>query len=145
MLAKRFFFICAGVFLLVLSYQWGVTSATAQSGGTPAAGAFNNTFSGTILTFVIDRTFFTCVDDGAAFQPTQIDEPVPGSSPIVATGSAGGASEVYLANGDVYTRGNGPGLPWSFWGNVPGGATPAKLTSLGQLKARFRDPAPTGR
>ncbi len=34
MLAKRFFYICAGVFLLALSFHLGATSARGQVGGT---------------------------------------------------------------------------------------------------------------
>ena len=33
-MAKRFFFVCAGLFLLALSYHLGARSATAQAGAT---------------------------------------------------------------------------------------------------------------
>lgn len=32
-MAKRFFYVCAGLFLLALSYHLGARSATAQAGG----------------------------------------------------------------------------------------------------------------
>jgi len=38
MLAKRFFFVSAGILCLALAYHFGATSATAQSTGNPVVG-----------------------------------------------------------------------------------------------------------
>ena len=38
MLAKRFFYVCAGLLCLALAYHLGATSATAQAPGNPVVG-----------------------------------------------------------------------------------------------------------
>lgn len=39
-MAKRFFYVCAGIFLLALSYHFGARSAGAQAPGNPVVAAF---------------------------------------------------------------------------------------------------------
>ena len=36
-MAKKFFYVCAGIFLLALSYHLGARNAGAQAGGNPVA------------------------------------------------------------------------------------------------------------
>ena len=44
MVAKRFFYVCAGVFLLALTYHLGAQNATAQAPGNPVVGVAATTF-----------------------------------------------------------------------------------------------------
>lgn len=103
--ARAFFYVCAGLFLLALSYHLGARSATAQAGSM-----------------------------------------VTGFSTY---GAGSGASNmdcfVITPNGDVFGRnlatGYEPG-PLNYLGNFwsGGGPVPVERHTLGQLKARFRDP-----
>ena len=62
------------------------------------------------------------------------------SNPIVACRDDGNV--VFTANGDMYVR----NAQWAFSGNVfAGSSVNVEQHTLGQLKARFRDPAPQGR
>ena len=58
---------------------------------------------------------------------------------IIATDPAG--FSVLLENGDAFQYG---GSGWNSVGNLLSGAISVERHSLGQLKARFRDAAPTG-
>jgi len=40
-MAKKFFFICAGLLMLALAYHFGATTATAQAPGNPIVGTFD--------------------------------------------------------------------------------------------------------
>ena len=40
-MAKRFFYVCAGLLCLALAYHFGATSATAQAPGNPVVGITN--------------------------------------------------------------------------------------------------------
>jgi len=138
--AKAFLFVCVGLLLLTLSYHPGATDTVTPSASTPVASAFNATFSGVVLTFVINRTFYACFESATGtdnFRQTTIPQPVPGSSTIIATGSSGGGNYVLLENGDIYVAGNG--ADWVSAGNaITGGSVNVERHSLGELKQRYR-------
>ena len=48
-MARKFFFVCAGMFLLALSYYFGASTATAQQ-GTPVVGFTESGFTFFVLT-----------------------------------------------------------------------------------------------
>jgi hypothetical protein len=140
--ARKFFYVCAGLLCLVLTYQVGARNASAQAGGlieSPAS--FNyHPLTGYTVSFVTNRQLYTSVwlPNSQWQVPAQTaGGPIPGSSPVVALMAAGGPSgaTVLLANGDLYRMGNS----WEYQGNLLGGApTPAVRESFGQLKARYR-------
>ena len=136
--AKKFFYICAGLFLLALSFQMGVRVATAQTGSAIDGGAFawvTGLASGWRFSGVEGRSFHAMEPGGRRYDPS---EPIPGTARIIATDPAG--FSVMLENGDVYQYG---GSGWNSVGNLLGGAISVERHTLGQLKARFRDPAAT--
>jgi len=57
-MARKFFYICAGMFLLVLSYHLGASTATAQGSGSPVVALVTETTSsfspGTLVAVTAD-------------------------------------------------------------------------------------------
>jgi|SRR5580765_6612493 len=123
-MARKFFYVCAGLFLLTLAYQLGTTSAQAQfvvdgasvADGTPSA--------------AVGRTLYVGVSG------TPVPVPIPGTSRVIATSDAN-QGFVLLENGDVFNW-QGESNGWVPFGNLFGGATPAMRESWGQLKSRYR-------
>ena len=128
--ARTFFYVCAGLFLLVLSYHLGARNATAQSGALEGA-AIDAGAAGPMVSAVVNRTFLTFYGSGP---PGSVAEPIPGTSPIIATSAANG-SLVLLENGDVYSPASGS---WELRGNILAGMTPATVDSWGAMKSRYR-------
>jgi hypothetical protein len=52
-MARKFFYVCAGMFLLALSYHFGAATAIAQGPGNPVVAAGEMTFSNSTSNFVI--------------------------------------------------------------------------------------------
>jgi hypothetical protein len=130
-MARKFFYVCAGLFLLALSYQLGVRSATAQSGSLVVAGDIDRDHEGGIAA-VVGRTLY-CGTVRPPLTMVNTLPPVPGTAPIVAV--YGPDPTVILGNGDVYF---GDGSGWTLQGNfLSGSPTPALRESWGQLKSRY--------
>ena len=134
-MARKFFYICAGLFLLALSYHLGAQAAQAQVGSDVqgAALAFVPAGFGVRASGVVGRVFYSMLDNGAiqALSPA-----IPGTQPILATDPAG--RNVLLADGEVLQY-NGAG--WNLLGNLFPGPVPALHESWGALKSRY---APNG-
>jgi len=126
-MAKRFFYVCAGLLCIALAYHAGARTATAQVGGGIDGAAF-----GTWNTCAVGRTFYYQI--GGLFVP----EPIPGTDRVIATG--GSPAKVMLENGDVYVYPGTPagGGPWEYAGNMIGAPIPVEQSSFGSLKARYR-------
>jgi hypothetical protein len=130
-MARKFFYVCAGLFLLALSYQLGVRSATAQPGNLISVGDIDRNHVGGIAG-VVGRTLHRA----GGMAPDALP-PIPGTDPIVA--NYGPDPIALLANGDWYI---GDGNGWTLQGNILSGSpTPALQESWGQLKSRY---APKG-
>ncbi len=131
-MAKKFFYVCAGLFLLALSYHLGASSATAQ-GGTVVEGAalqlVPGTPEGNRASACVNRIWRWMRPGGV---PQEFPVPVPGTSRIVATDAW---QNVLLENGDWYLY---SGSGWVYQGSIAGGApTPAQRATFGQVKARY--------
>jgi len=137
--AKRFFYVCAGLCLLVLSFQVGASTAIGQSAGVDAGGVtLGSVNSATIASggLVWTRSF------GAPLGPF----PLPRPGHLVAIEGASGGStngvptaqfSILYDNGDWYL-GSFPG-GWSFFGNVMSGGPTATLPSTwGNVKSTYR-------
>ena len=135
MVAKRFFYVCAGLLCLALAYHLGARSATAQGGSISAAECLYINGDGTIA--CVARTVY--ISDGP-FDPVSAQfPPVPGTDPVIAVGTGGGGHVVaMLANGDTYSIPNAAGQTWTFIKNAVGGPTPATRETWGGVKARYR-------
>jgi hypothetical protein len=137
--ARAFFYVCAGLFLLAASYQLGAMNAQAAASFTAGGFQFEGIpASGVRASAVSGRIMYKMDENGNV---TSIADPVPGTAEIIATNPL--ASSVVLSNGDVLYF---DGTNWVTSGSFGGGAINVQPSTLGQLKARFRDPAaPSGR
>jgi hypothetical protein len=130
--AKAFFYVCAGIFLLALSYHLGARKATAQAVSNPVTAALgatvataNGDFYGTNMGA---WTRFGNIFSSAGHTST---------GPIAAMRMQGAAPvQAITSDGDVYSL--APGPLWTFEGNMFSGSTPAARTSWGQLKGTYR-------
>lgn len=141
-MAKKSFYVCAGLLCLALAYHFGAASATAQSGATMQGASFSATPGSSLsTTFVVNRTLYTSynIGGGGHWQIPAMPSssgPIPGTSPIVATENTIGVFAL-LDNGDMYRD---VATSWEYEGNLlgVGGPTPAKAESFGQLKVKYR-------
>lgn len=130
-MAKRFFYVCAGLFLLAGAYAMGARSSQADSGdpewfiegGTAPSGAYVVTASGEWWRYVPSVGWLNDVGNifGGASGRTIVNL-VPGAA-LTSTG------EVWY--------GNQTGGTWTNAGSPPIGPTPTTQASWGQIKARY--------
>src|SRR5262245_15731882 len=107
--ARAFFYVCAGVFLLALSYHLGARSAAAQAPSFMECVTVDAPYGAWA---VIGRQLYN-VTGGPLF----VSGPIPGTRPIVACGT----SNVVLDNGEVWEWSGGV---WNLKGAFPGGPVP---------------------
>ncbi len=129
--AKAFFYVCAGVFLLALSFHLGATSARGQGGGTGwfVEGSYGGscyvvTASGDWWRYVPGLGWLNDLGNifGGASGARTIVSLLPGIA--------------LTSNGEVWYGGNGG--TWTNAGVPPLGPTPSTHESWGQLKAKYR-------
>jgi hypothetical protein len=131
-MAKKFFYVCAGVLMLVLAYQLGASRAIAQAGSSQGFSVGQGVGIG-----ISGRTLYTRWAGGSA-EDGPVPVPVPGTSPIVASAAGGWNSfEVILENGDIWGWARG-GSSWGYGGNVFGGAVGTEASTWGAVKQRYR-------
>jgi hypothetical protein len=140
-MARKFFYICAGMFLLALAYQLGVTNARGQAGGVVVA--VTDPGQGSYVVDASGAVYFTLYGSNLAPAPHwSLRGTISSSSPIVHIEGAGTTStgqdveHAFASNGDFFVSSDG-GRTWSRHGNVFGAATPALHQSWGQLKSRY--------
>lgn len=132
-MAKRFFYVCAGLFLLALSYHLGAHNVTAQSSAIQGGmvGFESQGFSG-----ASGRLVHVMNSGGAA---GRIGAPVPGDAAIIATSFRGDVENpqgfVLLENEDAYLS---SGAAWLFVGNLFDAPTASRSESWGKVKDRYR-------
>jgi hypothetical protein len=137
--ARAFFFVCAGIFLLAVSYQLGATSARAQTG--IVQGATVNDLG--YFAAASGRTFYwgySYYSGGSPPLLRTVPDPIPGTSEVVVAEMIHGGDgyNVVLANGDVYQWGYGQAPGWRYAFNLVGAPTPARQASWGQVKVDHR-------
>jgi hypothetical protein len=122
--AKAFFFVCTGLFMLLLGYQLCAVRVLAQ-GGTGIECADTN---GNAATVVINRYPWVYVN-GMTYRAMQ---PVPGTAAILACSTG----QVVLANGEVwaYNPFNQASDRFTLVTTFPVGPTPSIRKSWGQVK-----------
>lgn len=94
-MAKKFFYVCAGLLLLAVAAALGVHVVGAQGSGTLSIGHINN-LSGDGVVGVVNRVLVR--GNFNPFRVNNVTPPVPGDSPIVAVDEG----HAMLASGDVY-------------------------------------------
>jgi hypothetical protein len=135
-MARKFFYVCAGMFLLALSYHLGARNAAAQGGSAgrlDCAGVESNNW----VTVVVNRMMTVCFN--GTMQPYAY--PIPGTGRILACNTGC----VLLDTGEVYAKRTGDAAaPWellcTFSFDQP---TTALHESWGQLKSRYATPPGT--
>ena len=125
-MARKFFYVCAGMLMLALSYHLGATTATAQAAGSLECASYSGNaawaVAGHHLYYLSNSAPREFVDYG----------PLPNATRAVACGPLG----VVLEDGSVWQSSFGE---WVQFGQFPlGGPVPAQQQSWGQLKARYR-------
>lgn len=132
-MAKRFFYVCAGILLLTIAYQWGARSARAESLGVLVAGSFDPDTDA--LGIDGNGQMWMLSHNGARLGPLALPKQ---GTVVEATGAnVGGTTfdaNVLYADGDAYVYDRSS---WRFIGNVLGGATNTPKESWGALKARY--------
>lgn len=141
MLAKRFFYVCAGLLCLALAYQLGVGKAQGQGGGTLSSGDF---FYRGLYALTPDGRIYSRGTDFPS-NPWTLGRTVPVTSRAVALRVESGAVfpnpffYVFTEDGTVFECDGYYGACSST--NAFTGPTPATPETWGSVKARYRQPA----
>ena len=117
MVAKQFFFVCAGFLCLAFAYHLGATNATAAKPGSTIIAA---ECDWPVAVACVDRTVY--VLDVTNPQGLRKYLSVPGTDPVIAVNYNGPSNHItaMLLNGSAYTTLlNGDGT-WEFMGNAVG-------------------------
>ena len=125
--AKAFFFICAGIFLLALSYHLGAQSAAAQAGG-----QYRVVGWGDKMFVVSGGTLYALWGGGGRAGWVVWSTNAPVSDSEIAYYDGG---RIVTTSGDGWAYAGTAG--WVNCGAVPGSPTPAQRISIGQLKAKY--------
>jgi hypothetical protein len=133
-MAKKFFYVCAGLLSIALSFAVGFSMAQAQSGSVTyfaGVGGASAAVSGRAVYYM----------SNGVRTPTLFPAPVPGSADVVSVlvyngGYSVPATTVILADGDVY-HWSGVEQSWALMGSY-GGTTGAASVTMGSLKAKYR-------
>ena len=131
-MAKRFFYVCAGILCLAFSLQLAHIAAQAQSGVTVEGACIQSIQDNTFprATGCVGRLFYWMGENGAT-HPVPV--PVPGTRRIVATDPY---QTVMLENGDWLKF---DGNSWVLIGNLVGAPTATRAETWGGVKARYRN------
>ena len=139
MVAKRFFYVCAGLLCLALVYHLGAMNASAQAGGPFVVGSFDPDSDPLVIDSAGQMWMM-----GRANNPGVRVGPVPlpkSGTVLEATCSVvAGSFDGYVlyADGDAYMFNR---TQWIFLGNVVGGPTPSTRETWGTVKSRYRQGA----
>lgn len=144
-MARRFFYVCAGMLMLALSYHLGASNATAQSGAGQIVALNQNGYDTKIRAITRDGQLY--VKDSNQTWNSGVNvlaeagisgEVVDMETRMQCSPGAECGMYVVTAAGDVcYQQLFSPG-PWTALPNVFDGATPARRSTWGQLKSRYR-------
>jgi photosystem II stability/assembly factor-like uncharacterized protein len=138
-MAKRFLYVCAGLFLLALTYHLGVRRADAQAPGNPVVGVVGPNGCNHLAVTANGDSYTT--SDQTNWQHTGnvfgADPPAPGNSVIGVAAANSCGNMAVTENGDCFTTGDN-GTTWRRSGNVFGAPTAATGTTWGKVKADYR-------
>lgn len=135
-MAKKLFYVCAGLLCIALAYHLGATSATAQAPETYVVGSFDVDTDPTVIDSNGNMWAMGWSNSrGSRIGPIAL--PKPGRVLAVSVSVVAGSHDTRLLydDGDAYIFDR---TAWQFIGNVAGGATPALRESWGAVKQRYR-------
>ena len=131
--ARAFFYVCAGLFLLAVSYHLGAKTATAQATTFKAVGWGSVVVVGSDAWELVSSIGWRRLDpaDMPPVQPSSLARLIPGTIALT-------------ESGEGWYR---PSAAWVSAGVVPGGPTPSQVQTWGAVKSRYRSglPTPTNR
>lgn len=127
-MARKFFYTCAGMLMLALSYHLGARDAAGQSIPVIEATSYDNG-----AFFAVFSGAWNQIDTHTG--SVLLSYPLPVQAPVAGTGN----DLVLYKNGDLYIYDSA----WVLKGNVFGGPTPALHESWGQVKSRYATPPAT--
>ena len=144
-MAKKFFYVCAGLFLLLCTYHLGARRAQAQVGARFVAITQSNSYLSYGLAAITDDDQLYETRDDVSWFPTFR---LPGHPVGMMSTSSGRQTYVLMDSGDLYfgdrdnNPSNGKQVSWPpvRIANVASGPVPANLESWGALKARTLKP-----
>lgn len=129
-MAKKFFYVCAGVFLLAISYHLGASNATAQAPSDPIVAAASGYF------FAESGDVYMMSGEGPLQFGNLFALAGHAPSPVTCAQLVGASLQVATSTGDVL-RMDTPGV-WYFAGSLGPSGTSAGRSSWGALKDRYR-------
>ena len=130
-MAKRFFYVAAGVLMLAIAFHLGAVTATAQGSG------YVFGFGTSSACGMFARRVYLLQSNP---NDNLVTAPIPGALEVVAIGGPEHGLDyvtAILADGTVYAYNQGANY-WNPRGNVFGAATSATPSTWGSLKARYR-------
>jgi hypothetical protein len=143
--ARAFLFVCAGIILLALTHHLSARAAHGQ-GGRQLVHLTQMTVNGCLSYVAVDAsgTLYAACGTIPPGTTWQVVGQLPGT-PVDLNAFGTNRALAAMANGDIYEARSdlGPGFQITFSSNVFGGPTPATQPTWGQLKSRYRQPAPT--
>jgi len=135
-LAKRFMYVCAGLFLLALTYHLGARSAIAQPPTGFAIGGGGQGTSSLVAALVINGSLYTG-NSTQSYGPFPL--PKVGGTIVGVTAYREKTAMVIYEDGDWFNQGTAGGVPfWVYGGNLLGNPTAAVGSTWGKVKADYR-------
>lgn len=131
-MAKKFFYACAGLFLLTLSFQLGARTAGAQGGGMIEVAGISY-WNEPRPCAVVNRIIYYFYPVAGGWELRHSGDAIPGSARVIAAERDGAA---VLENGDCYLLQGGN---WVLVGNFLGQSTQTIKATWGSVKARYRE------
>ena len=135
-MAKKFFFVCAGLLALALTYHLGAQSVSAQGVGRYVVGSFDPD-SDPLVIDSAGRMWMMGRANSPGVQVGPVPLPKPGTVLEATASVVGGTFEAFVLydDGEAYHFDRSS---WQYLGNVAEGATEAGRASWGSMKARYR-------
>jgi hypothetical protein len=127
---KKFFYACAAILCLVLTYHFGATNAQGQ---TPSTIRFLGMHTYGPYVAAYGKVWLL---KGDHWEQSPTDLPVPIDQVVSYCEPDGNTANVVSSSGEGFqSNANGP---WISRGFIPGGPTPANQQTWGQVKAHYR-------
>jgi len=134
---KKFFYICAGLFLIAMSYHLGATTAQSQSANKLVDVAWRRADG---YAYAVTSAGEVWANPGYCGTWSRVGHLPAGVVPAsVLDGDVGGSLDIGCENGEFYTVvGSYPSIQLQLCSSIFGGPTPTISSTFGTLKAKYR-------
>ncbi len=136
-MAKKFFYVCAGLFLLMAAYHLGARSAEGQSANTLVDIAWRRADG---YAYAVTSMGEIWANPGYCGSFVRVGQMPAGCVPVtVLDGDVGGSLDIGCENGEFYTvTGSYPNIQLVHCSSLFGAPTSTVTKSWGSLKERYR-------